>query len=77
MKRIEIWTKEGCHHCERAKTYLNENLYSYRLYVLEEGDFTIEDLKSMFPSAKGFPVITIDDIQMANVNAMIKELEKK
>jgi len=56
---IEIWGKNNCGFCERAKKLCQSKGldYTYKLY---ERDFTKEEILAEFVGAKTFPQIKID-----------------
>ena len=55
---FELYTRESprCAYCELAKQALNENNFSYNLYVVGR-DLTTSELKEKFPSATTYPII--------------------
>lgn len=56
---VEIWTKDNCGYCTRAKQFLSNKNIPYTELKLNE-DFTREILLEKFPTAKTFPVIVVD-----------------
>lgn len=56
---VEIWTKENCSYCTKAKQFLSNKNIPYTELKLNE-DFTREHLLEKFPNARTFPVIVID-----------------
>jgi glutaredoxin len=59
MTSVEIWTKENCSYCTRAKQLLSQRSIPYTELKLNE-DFTREILLERYPGAKTFPVIVVD-----------------
>lgn len=57
---IVIYSKDECSFCDRARSLLRSLGKEYIEYKLEK-DFTRETIKAVFPQAKTFPVITIDN----------------
>ena len=56
---IEIWSKQNCPFCVKAKALCEQKGYEYKYYMLDE-DFTREELFEIFPTARTFPQIKID-----------------
>lgn len=57
---ITIYSKDACQQCDMAKMFLDMKGYSYTLKKLNK-DFTQDELKSLFPTARSFPIIIIDE----------------
>ena len=57
---IKIWGKPHCPYCDRAKALCNKDDLDYTYYQLNE-DYTKEFLLQLFPTAKTFPQITVDN----------------
>tara|TARA_B100001109_G_scaffold239692_1_gene222421 strand:+ start:723 stop:956 length:234 start_codon:yes stop_codon:yes gene_type:complete len=53
---IEIWSKQNCPFCVKAKALCEQKGYEYKYYMLDE-DFTREELFERFPTARTFPQI--------------------
>jgi glutaredoxin len=66
---IVIYSKDECSFCDRARELLKSLGKEYIEYKLEK-DFTRETLKAVFPSAKTFPVITIDNSYIGGYNEL-------
>lgn len=60
---VEIWGKENCAFCTRAKALVESKGVDY-VYKQLGKDFTREDVLEAFPGAKTFPQIKIDDISI-------------
>jgi len=56
---IEIYGKELCPYCDRAKQLCEKDGYEFTYQSLGT-DFTRDELLEMFPTAKTFPQIKID-----------------
>jgi glutaredoxin len=67
---IEIYSKQNCSFCTRAKTiaqqYLRDNSFAadgsvpeLKVFMLDE-DFTREQMLDSFPTAKTFPQVRIN-----------------
>ena len=56
--KIKIYSKANCIYCEKAKLKLAK--YNPEILMLDV-DYTREDFFNIFPDAKTFPQIIIDD----------------
>lgn len=57
--KVEIYSKESCPFCVKAKALAERENLDFDYYMLNE-DFTREELFEKFPTARTFPQITID-----------------
>ena len=58
---VEIWGKDNCVFCTKAKTLVESKGLEYVYKKLGE-DFTREQVFEEFPSARTFPQIKIDNV---------------
>ena len=58
--KVEIYSKESCPFCVKAKALAERENLDFDYYMLNE-DFTREELFEKFPTARTFPQITVDD----------------
>jgi len=56
---IEIYGKDNCPYCDKAKALCERKGYDY-VYKLLGEDFTREEMMEAFPTARTFPQIRID-----------------
>ena len=56
---IEIYGKDNCPYCDKAKALCEQKGYEYTYKQLGT-DFTREELMEQFPTARTFPQIRID-----------------
>ena len=66
---IEIYSKDGCPYCVKAKQLLSSHNKDFMEYKLNE-DFSREILLSKFPEAKTFPVIVIDGMNIGGYDQL-------
>ena len=66
---IEVYSKDGCSNCVKAKQLLNTHGKDFMEYKLNE-DFTREILLSKFPEAKTFPVIVVDGMNIGGYDQL-------
>ena len=72
---VEIFGKPDCIHCEKAKFLCNQKGIKYTYKELDK-DFDFDFIKKSFPSARTFPQIVIDDIQVGGYDDLSKYLEE-
>lgn len=73
---IVIYSKTNCSYCSFAKNFLKEKNITYKEYKLNE-NFSKEDLLTKFPTAKTYPVITIDGTFIGGFVDLKKIIEDK
>lgn len=56
---IEIYTKEGCPNCVKAKALLENKNVSHKNYKLDT-DFSRDYIVEKFPMAKTYPIVVIN-----------------
>lgn len=67
---IDIFTNEGCTHCIRAKVLLKQANLQYT----EHKNYPHEDLKAMFPTARTFPIVTINGQYIGGVTELERQI---
>lgn len=73
---IEIYSKDGCPSCVKAKQLLNMHSKDFMEYKLNE-DFTRDVLLSKFPEAKTFPVIVIDGFNIGGYDQLFQYITEE
>jgi glutaredoxin len=71
---IEIYTKENCIYCSKAKEFLAEKGLVYSEYILGK-DYTKEFIVENFPSARTYPVIIIDGVNIGGYDSLKSHYE--
>ena len=71
MMAIVMYSKKDCSFCDRARELLRAEGKFFIEYKLDT-DFSRETLKALFPSAKTFPVITIDTRYIGGYTELLK-----
>jgi len=66
---VIIYSKPDCSECTKAKMLLSSRGINYRELKLNE-DFTRETLIDMFPSARSFPIIVVDNFNIGGYNSL-------
>ena len=69
---IEIYGKPQCPFCDRAKSLCEQNGYEYTYQSLGT-DFGREEMMEMFPTARTFPQIKVNNENIGGYT----ELEEK
>jgi glutaredoxin len=72
---IELYSKEACVFCTRAKILLQQNGLGYTEYRLGV-HFTREHLLESFPLQKTYPVIVIDGMCIGGYDNLVKHLKE-
>ena len=60
---IEIYGKPQCPFCDKAKALCEQRGYAYS-YLSLGTDFTTEELFETFPTARTFPQIRVDEVNI-------------
>jgi len=71
---IEVYTRNGCLTCERAKRLLRERNVPFNEYILDQ-DISTEKVKGMFPHVRILPVILVDGKEINDVASFKMLLE--
>ena len=71
---IEIWGKSQCPFCEKAKA-LCDNLNLNYVYKQLDVDFTREQVFEVFPTARTFPQIKINDKSIGGYDQLVEYVE--
>ncbi len=71
---IEIWGKENCVFCNRAKSLCETRNYQYTYKQLDV-DFTREQVFETFPNARTFPQIIVGGNKVGGYQELLSYLE--
>jgi len=71
---IEIWGKDNCPNCTKAKSYLDVRNIDY-IYKRMGDDFTREQVFEEFPTARVFPQIKINGKSIGSYEQMTTYIE--
>ena len=74
--RITIYSKDECVFCDRARELLKSRGREFIEYKLDK-DFSRPVLKEVFPSAKTFPVVTINGVHIGGYSELSEFMEGK
>lgn len=73
---IELYSKNNCSFCDKAKQLLRMHGKDYIEYKLDE-DFTRDVLLSKFPEAKTFPVIVVDGFNIGGYHQLEQQINEE
>jgi glutaredoxin len=75
MDRVVIYSRDNCSYCAYAKNLLEVKNISYQEQKLNV-DFSREQLLELFPSAKTFPVITVDGFYIGGYTQLAERINQ-
>ena len=83
--KVEVYSKNNCQHCIKAKNLLNLRGIEFTTYMLQEsptqeiaeGDvpYTREDFFELFPNARSVPQIVIDGKAIGSYEQLVSFLD--
>ena len=76
MGHVEIWSKQDCPYCSRAKSILTLNNIPFQEMMLDR-DFTREMLLEKYPTAKTFPVVVVDGFYIGGYTQLQEKLNEQ
>ena len=66
---VEIYSKDNCPYCDKAKNLLEMKNMEYIEYKLDK-DFSRDEILEWFPGVKTFPIITLDKKYIGGYNEL-------
>lgn len=73
---VEIYSKDNCPYCNRAKQLLNTMNIPFNEQKLDR-DFTREILLERFPNAKTYPVVVVDGFHIGGYTQLSEMVNSK
>jgi len=77
---IEIYSKDNCTYCNAAiqvaQQVIQESDHELNIYKLDT-DFNRNQLISMFPTAKSYPQIKIDNVSIGGYEELVYQLRER
>lgn len=73
---VEIYTKDNCPYCNRAKQLLNTMNIAFNEQKLDR-DFTREILLSKYPNAKSYPVVVVDGFHIGGYTQLAERVNSQ
>lgn len=74
MTRIEIYGKQNCASCTKAKMYCESRGWDFSYLELDR-DFTREDVLEKFPGARTFPQVRIHGQNVGGFEDFMKYID--
>jgi glutaredoxin len=75
MDRVVVYTRDNCSYCTYAKNLLEQKKIPYEEQKLDV-DFDRARLVEMFPTAKTFPVITVDGFYIGGYSQLTEMINE-
>ena len=71
---VTIYGKQDCVYCREAINLVDKYLYIDVEYKQLDKDYTREQFKQLFPEAKTFPQVIVDDMHIGGYNDLLKHI---
>lgn len=75
MIDFEIYGKNNCSFCDKAKKVLTERNISFKYYELAT-DISIDNFKEKFPEQKTVPVVVVHGWKIGGYSELLEYLEE-
>ena len=75
MDRVVVYSRDNCSYCTYAKNLLEQKKIPYEEHKLDV-DFDRARLTEMFPTAKTFPVITVDGFYIGGYSQLTEMINE-
>lgn len=72
---ITIYSKPSCSQCDQAKMLLSMKGIEFTVKMLNV-DYTLEEIKSLVPTARAFPIIFEDDVYLGTLSDLKQHVSK-
>jgi glutaredoxin 3 len=72
--KVEIYSKNTCSFCNRAKEFFSERGINYNEHLLGR-DFTRDYILKHFPRSKTYPIIIIDGMNIGGYEELSKHID--
>jgi len=73
--KVVVYSKDSCPYCVKAINLLETTDLEFEVMKLEE-HFSREELLEWYPSAKTFPVITLDNMWIGGYNELVEVVDE-
>lgn len=73
--KVEIYSKDNCSYCTSSKLFFDRNGIPYTEFKLNR-DYTVEEFKEKFPSARTVPQIIINGKTIGGYDELLKKGEE-
>lgn len=72
---IEIYGRDDCGYCDKAKNMLTQRNISFKYIKLKE-DITIDEFREKFPDQRTVPVVVVSGIKLGGYSELAQYLEE-
>jgi len=76
MDRVVIYSKDNCSYCAYAKNLLEQKKIPYQELKLNL-DFSREQILELYPTAKTFPIITVDGFYIGGYSQLAERINSQ
>ena len=76
MNHVEIYSKENCPYCNKAKQLLTTMGIPVSEQKLDR-DFTREILLERYPHAKSYPVVVVDGFHIGGYTQLVEKVNEQ
>jgi glutaredoxin len=76
MNHIEIYSKDNCPYCNKAKQLLTTMNIPFSEQKLDR-DFTREILLERYPNAKTYPVVVVDGFHIGGYSQLVEKVNEQ
>ena len=76
MNHVEIYSKENCSYCNKAKQLLTTMGIPFSEQKLDR-DFTREILLERYPHAKSYPVVVVDGFHIGGYTQLVEKVNEQ
>lgn len=73
---VEVYTKDSCPYCNKAKQLLNQMSIPFSEQKLNV-HFTREILLERYPNAKTFPVVVVDGFHIGGYTQLVEKVNSQ
>lgn len=74
MVDIRVYSKDNCLYCEQSKNLLKSRQIDFMELSLNR-DFTREEILELFPSARTFPIITVNGEYIGGYSQLLERID--
>lgn len=74
MTSIKLYSKQNCTQCDQAKVLLQMRGFTPEVLMLDD-HYTLEDVKTLAPTQRTFPVVFANDILIGDLNSLKEYLK--
>jgi glutaredoxin len=68
--KIQLYTKDGCTYCDKAKALLTIKGYNFSEVNVSKTDTLLEEFKAQYPTVRTMPFILIDGVPIGGYDKL-------